>query len=365
MAVFDVANALLDNKMVILRVPSDLPWRHSMRSAIDLTFKEHSNFKDIVIEQIDVLDDNYEQLEPGKFILERFASSTIKKGYREGSKVSIQDYISSKSITKNRIIWLKGLDKNAAEKWIRFCRGFSARTVADGLFVLEVCEDVPVNEIGSLKCVNFADCVSNYDVQLFNSFILDEKNCYTISWKKYISTCAATVCDIDAEISSMLLQVIDFKKEEVLNGIKNIAEMEEFLRRGKDGSSKHILWYYRSGKLSEIEHRIWAAQVQVLFPVIEIERVSLIQKYKTEIQNVLDSDYIEQYHEQLTNALDTELGTLCYLMSRKEDGMYILYIPDEGDRKRIKFLHDCRNKLAHAVCCSPGQIYELLGKDES
>ncbi|MBQ5759741.1 MAG: hypothetical protein IIV92_06485 [Schwartzia sp.] len=141
--------------------------------------------------------------------------------------------------------------------------------------------------------------------------------------------------------------------------------MEEFLRRGKDGSSKHILWYYRSGKLSEIEHRIWAAQVQVLFPVIEIERVSLIQKYKTEIQNVLDSDYIEQYHEQLTNALDTELGTLCYLMSRKEDGMYILYIPDEGDRKRIKFLHDCRNKLAHAVCCSPGQIYELLGKDES
>ena len=29
-----VADALLENKMVILKVPSDLPWRHSMRLSL-------------------------------------------------------------------------------------------------------------------------------------------------------------------------------------------------------------------------------------------------------------------------------------------------------------------------------------------
>ena len=66
-----VANALLANKMVVLKVPSDLPWRHSMRSAIHTAFKGKSDYNDIVIEPIDVCDDNPNALEPGKFILER------------------------------------------------------------------------------------------------------------------------------------------------------------------------------------------------------------------------------------------------------------------------------------------------------
>ncbi len=359
--VSNVVKALLENKMVILKVPPDLPWRHPMRSAINTAFKEHSDYRDIVIEHIDIIDDNPKQMEPGRFILNYFASSAVNNGYREKSKASIQEYISMKGVIKNRIIWIKGLDKKTTEKWIKFCCGFTKRSPEEGLFVLEVHADSPLGTINSLTLIDFMECVSNYDLQLFNSFVLDKQSYYTDNWKKYISVCSATVCDIDAELSELLIRIIDFKTESVLEGIKRIAEMPDFVRRGEDISSNHILRYYRNNNFSEIEHRIWTAQIQVLFPIIELERVEIICKYENAIKSVLDSENITQYGELLTDAIDVELGTLCYLMSkRNNDGLYYLYIPNETDRDRIRFLHECRNNLAHVSCCSPKQVRELL-----
>lgn len=361
MIVSNAVAALLDNKMVVIKVPLDLPWRCSMRSAIDSSFKERSNNRDVIIELIDFMDENPEQLEPGKFILNRFASSTVKKGYREKSKVSVQEYISSKNIIKNRIIWIKGLDKLRAEKWIKFCRGFAERKATDGLFVIEVHPDIVTTESELIKVIDFSDYVSSYDVQLFNSFVLDEQNYYTDNWKKYISACSASVCDIDAEISELLLRMVNFKKESISEGIRRILEISDFSRRGEDKSSEHILWHFRNGNIAEINYRIWNAQIQILFPVIELERVNLIHKYVSEIQSVLDSNNVIQYGEYLDDPIDVELGTLCYLMKkRNENGSYSLFIPDETDRNRIKFLHECRNKLAHVTCCSPEQVFELL-----
>lgn len=358
MIVSEVTTALLHNKMVILRVPSDLPWRHAMRSAMYTAFQERSDFRDVVVEPIDILDDNLKNLEPGRFILDRFND----KGYRAHSQNSIQAYISSKNLIKNRIFWVKGLDQKSAEQWIKFCREFPQRSATEGLFVLEVHGNLPVTKINPLKLVDFSEYVSSYDVQLFNSFVLDEQDCYSDSWKKYISTCAASVCNIDAEISELILRIVDFKKESIIEGIKRISEMPDFSRRGEGNSSNHILWNYRHGKVSELEHRIWAAQIQVLFPIIELERVELIRKYEIEIQKTLANEPIVQYGEILCNAIDVELGTLCYLMSkRNKDGFYSLYIPNETDRTQIKFLHDCRNKLAHVSCCMPQEVQKLLG----
>ena len=48
------------------------------------------------------------------------------------------------------------------------------------------------------------------------------------------------------------------------------------------------------------------------------------------------------------------------MKKRDSTGKYILRIPDARDRERIEFLHDCRNQLAHATCCNPEQVKELL-----
>lgn len=358
--VSSVVSALLNGKMVVLKVPSDLPWRHSMRSAVHTAFSERSDCSDVVIELIDLRDENARQMQPGRFILDRFATPTISRGYREKSKVTVQDYISAKDIIKNRIVWIKGIDPDVAGEWIRFCRGFSQRSAAQGLFVLEVNENTSVTETNLLRVINFSDCVSNYDVQLFNSFVLGKQKQYSDGWKKYIAVCTAAICGVDAEISQTMLQSLDFRVESPLEGIRQIDQMPDFMRRGENGSN-HVLWHYRNGDMALLEHRLWSAQVQVLFPMIELERVELIGRYERQIREVLASGGITQYNQILQEPMDVELGTLSYLMGAKmEDGFYTLYIPSEEDRKRIRFLHTCRNQLAHASCCTPEQVEQLL-----
>lgn len=358
--VSNVVSALLNGKMVVLKVPSDLPWRHSMRSAVHTAFSERSDCSDVVIELIDLRDENARQMQPGRFILDRFATPTISRGYREKSKVTVQDYISAKDIIKNRIVWIKGIDPDVAGEWIRFCRGFSQRSAAQGLFVLEVNENTSVTETNLLRVINFSDCVSNYDVQLFNSFVLGNQKQYSDGWKKYIAVCTAAICGVDAEISQTMLQSLDFRVESPLEGIRQIDQMPDFMRRGENGSN-HVLWHYRNGDMALLEHRLWSAQVQVLFPMIELERVELIGRYESQIREVLAGGGITQYNQILQEPMDVELGTLSYLMgARMEDGFYTLYIPSEEDRERIRFLHTCRNQLAHASCCTPEQVEQLL-----
>ena len=364
-----VADALLENKMVLLRVPSDLPWRYSMRSSIHTAFQERTDARDVVIEAIDVVDDNPDDLEPGRFLLQKYASSAVSRGYREKSKVSIQDYIAQKDVIKNRILWIKGLDGTTASNWIKFCKGFTPKTAAEGLFVLEIHDKIDPPESKFIEYIDFSECVSNYDVQLFNSFVLDEDEDIAYGsdiWKKYISATAAMICDVDAEVSELLLRDVDFRKESAIDGIARISEMDEFSRRGAEAGSNHVLWLYRNNKTAELNHRIWAAQVQVLFPVIEMERIEIIEKYRNEINQALTDNYITQYGEQILDPMEVELGSLCYMMSHRQENdyyMYMLYIPDEADRDRIRFLHECRNSLAHVSCCEPKQVRRLLDRE--
>ena len=365
-----VADALLENKMVILKVPSDLPWRYSMRSSIHTAFQERTDTRDVVIETIDVADDNPENLEPGRLLLQKYATSSISKGYRERSKVSIQDYISQKDVIRNRIIWVKGIDGATTDKWINFCKGFTPKTAAEGLFVLEVRGKITPPENRFIEYIDFSECVSSYDVQLFNSFVLDDEDenigYKSDIWKKYISATAAMVCNVDAEVSERLLHAVDFRCESAIDGIARIAEMPEFSRRGVESGADHVLWLYRNGKNTELMHRIWASQVQVLFPVIEMERIEIIEKYRSEIKDALQTNVISQYGEQISDPMEVELGSLCYMMSHRQNSdayMYILYIPEEKDRERIKFLHECRNLLAHVSCCEPNQVRKLLDKE--
>ncbi len=355
-----VAQALLESKTVVLSVPSDLPWRYDMRSAVQSAFVDRSVSSDIIVSFIDISDDNPTGLEPGRFILEHFASPSVKAGYRERSRVSIQEYIASNNVINNRIIWIKGLNKKDTELWLGFCKGFAPKSAADGLFVLETPGGTAVSDSKALADISFDDCVSNYDVQLFNSFILSDRDDLSDEWKSYIAAATAVVCGVDAEVSEQILQTTDFRTHSPVDGVCRVAEMESFARRG--AAKEHILCLCRNGELEKLAHRLWAAQVQVLFPRIELERAALVAKWSPAIRSALENNRIYQYGERLSEPIDVELGTLCYMMGCRsdEDDKYILYIPDDADRARIRFLHECRNSLAHADCCSPEQVAQLI-----
>ena len=323
-----VAVELLESRSVVLNVPSDIPWRHSMRSAISTYFQEKNDFRDIIIQPIDAVDDNHELLEPGRFILSRFASLSVSKGYREKSKVTIQDYISQKGVIRNQIIWVKGLSGKTAEQWVKFCKAFSTNSIADGLFVLEVQGGLHTADTKHLRTIEFNECVvatmSSYLTALYLM-----NTVYTLKIGKNIfSATAALVCGIDAEVSELLLRVTDFKRESPIDGIQRIAEMPDFERRGTNDQSKHVLWSIRNKQNSVIECIVSGLlKVQVLFPKLNGARFDY-PKWNTQIKDALEDNTITQYGEIIKNPMDVELGTLCYMMShRKNADLYLLIYP--------------------------------------
>jgi hypothetical protein len=363
--VMNVADSILENKIVVLNVPSDLPWRHEMRSSIEDVFKENCLCNEIVIQSIDYADDDTEQLKPGEFILKEFASGDIRRGYRERSSISIQEYINAKRVLKNRIIWVKGLNTEEAVEWISFCKGFKDTSAETGLYVLEIHGMSDVEDSSNLKYINFDEFIRPYDVRLFDNFVLDSETDLSDSWKEYVATLVSILCVTDAEVSVELINRCNFKRGSIEDCLKEIAGSSFFEKRGRQENSDHILSIIRNNDSDKIHHRIWTAQVQTLFPIIEMEKAELIEMFQDEISNGLKANVVKEYGERITSVKDVELGTMCYMMSRRDTtGNYYLYIPDEKMRNRIHFLHKCRNKLAHAECCDLSEVGDLLMREK-
>lgn len=365
-AVTGVAEALLSNSTVILKVPADLPWRRPMRSAIEEQIRNMSGSGNTIITQIDVADECAPDVDPGRYLLHRFAKSDVFRSYREKSGVSIQNYMIRNSVLRDTIIWIKGVDKGQASKWLKFCQGYKGASVEDGLFVLEVHEKLALVEAKNIQTVIFEECVREYDLQLFNSFVLDEQNTYNDRWKKYISTVAASLCKTDAEVSELYLRLMDLRTEDPLSGIERIAELPDFARRGEDAQSTHVLTLWRKGGKAELYRRVWEAQLQVIFPILEMHRVNIIKNLETDIQRCLQEHPVYQFGVPITDPYDLEFGTLDYLMTKQDENwMRYLYVPDEAMRVRIRFLKECRNSLAHTNCCTVDQVNELMSLSTS
>ena len=210
---------------------------------------------------------------------------------------------------------------------------------------------------------------------LFNGIYLNrEKGTYSAIWQQYAAIICALLCNTDAETSQALMETCDFTAEEPIIGMKKIAADGAYLRRG-ESNGQHILNLVRKEDMSVIDIQIWKAQLQVLFPLLEIEMVSFIERYRIQVQEALGekyydyrsgrSQYIYQFGEIVSDPDVAELGTIYRMTKLKRDTdtyQYLLYIPDEQSRSRIELLHDLRNSLAHGNVCTIDKVGEFINR---
>lgn len=115
----------------------------------------------------------------------------------------------------------------------------------------------------------------------------------------------------------------------------------------------------------EIDRRVWKAQVEILFPILEARRLAVIARVRDQLTAVLESSDISQFGERVSEPEDVELGTLVYLMAQtNDDGERLLYIPDRELRNEIHLLRVCRNIIAHHKVCEWSQVKWLLESGE-
>jgi hypothetical protein len=366
-----VVQALQDKSSVSLLVPDDLPWRNEMRLRIETRMHRLPYMEQFYVEFIDVADECPEVDDIGRYLLKRFADPIIATGYR--SRGTIQEYICNKHALDNRVVWIKGMNPEQEKNWLRFCKSYSVSDDYNGRFVLETRWTDNENEQRNYGVIRYKDLIKQYDLTLFNSIYLNiEKPNYNPIWQQYAAVACSLLCKTDAEISHAFMETCDFKNEELITGMRKIAQDDMYQRRGEN-DEKHILSMVRNEEKGSIAMQVWKAQLQVIYPLIEIERVSFVDRYYDQIKDALGKQYYDyqnysartvfQFGEEIDNPDEAELGTLYRLTKLKcynDQSQYLLYIPDEQARQRLELLHSIRNALAHGEACTADEIKAFI-----
>lgn len=353
-------------------MPDDLPWRKQMRSSAECLLRE--NDSDLLITYIDCKTDCPDVSDIPEYLLERFAYPDIRSGYRASSGLTIYKYILQNNVLKNRVIWLKGMDKRQIGEWYTFCRNYQPSTRYDGLFVIEAYDDVPFTSATNIGQIQYHEFVSYNDALLFNSMVASSTSCST-EWKQYMAVVSSLLCNCDVELSQLIIRETDFTKIEPIESLKNIAATSYFERRRQASNldASHPFSLLRCGKFDVLSTQLWKAQLQTLFSLIELERIAFIDKYKAEIEEALATQFwdnkkgrayrVTQAGEYITDAYDAEIGTLYRLNHLRKVGdlsCYLFFLPNENDRNYLSLLHDIRNSLAHIETCPVEKVYQLL-----
>lgn len=342
-----VVSFVAKKKNVVLYLPADLPYRNSMHHALHAEIEREMgsawNIKDFDYES-----ENPDNLNPNDFILKVVCEN---KEYRCNNKTPIVQYICDHNLLENKIICLRGITINERE-WIVFFNECKSKGV-NGIFIAEMKNTVSLKELNTCSVVEFDKKISNYDVHVFNTFILGDK---TISdgWKGYIAEVASNVCGKDVEVSSELVEKFDFKSDCLFDALIAIAEDGVFSHRGE--SSNHILNIVRRTDRAEVNKRVWRAQVKILFPLIEQKRHDMIKKYENQLRKALLNNNVEYFDKKIEDPFDLEVGTFWHMI--KKDHVRLV----GNDKNRIGMLRDCRNEIAHMQCCLADNVKELLDK---
>jgi hypothetical protein len=366
-----VSRALHNKSSVCLLVPDDLPWRDEMRACIETGMHQLPDMESFYVEFIDVEDECPDVPDIGRYLLERYALPEVAAGYRGREKM--QKYILDKQVLDNRVLWIKGMNADQEKRWLQFCKDYMPTKDSDGRFVLEVKWTDKEYERRNLAVIRYSDMIKRYDLTLFNSIYLNrEKGAYSPTWQQYSAVMCSLLCNTDAETSQAFMEQCNFAVEEPIVGMQIIAEDGMYLRRG-ESNDQHILSLVRKNNTDAIGAQIWKAQLQVLFPMLEIERVSFVDHYHQQIQEALSERYYDfktgrsqlifQFGDVISDPDDAELGTIYRMTKLKRDAdtsQYLLYIPDEKSRSRIELLHDLRNALAHGEPCAIGKVAEFI-----
>lgn len=353
--VASIIGALRSKKAAIVVIPHDLPWRHELRRAVRNSLESIAGLEELIPDTIDIEDEGAGEDEPGRFLLDKYALRGDRANYRAGGKESVQQYMLRKGVMRNRFVWVKGFGSSSSQQWIQFCGEWTIKDASEGLFVVETCEEPQIGRNKRLEVIRYNDVVGEYDAQLFNSLVLGDESAgrLNVAWKKYAAAVTSHLCGTDAEIAQEFVFAHDFRMGDPIDTIAALADSPAFARRG---NGDHVLALFRSGDLLTLQHRIWAGQIEILFPIIERQRLDIVDEYRDQLEREIKAG-LTQFDSPVEKASDIEVGTLVYLCaSRRID------VRDRETRDKIHLLRDCRNLLAHRDTCSIEQVSLLLSK---
>lgn len=334
--VADVKQSLLEEKSVLLKYSSVIPWRNQLvDSVIDAVKLQNGDKKFVVISDID---------DPGKYLLKEFCKPEKRAEYRPSKGYAKFFAESDDIVLHDRYLWIAVSSQNNLDKWLSFVSDYireRGKKDNKAVFILEWSgENTPLVKKG-IKVYSFDDYIGDYDRVVFavlasssikeNSFI-----------NTYLSELVPNVAGNDIELAAECIRHSKAFLENPLAFIKKTCDEQE--------RSNGDLFCY-SKDVDEVAHLIWLAQIKTIYPHLEEYREEFVQKHHSAIAKQLPIQ--ASYGETYDDPKDVELGTLMYMAVNG----YISLGSQEYEK--LKKYKEARNKLSHLTALSIEDIRAL------
>lgn len=342
-----IVETIQQGKAPLLVLPQTLPWRGHFSYLVQ---KELSNCYNTDFQMIKSQEKGLSLPEKKEDMVPYFMALFPDCGFRTRHK-SLPEYFIQKKILENKILWFSPLSEEQFKLFRDFIKEFSSSD--QGIFILEMDEShTRETVINGSNALTYRTHVTPYDLQLLCQMYLANKRTYPPSWKGYITSLLGNICDLDVEMMMNALESVNLSTVDPIHLFREEEGEIVFLPPDE-------MEALPNETLSPlVESRIWKAQIQVLFPLLEMLRYQLITIGGQDLEDLV-FDYLQDLKQSTTieNAYDLEIGTLHYLLSQKS---YYFQNTGFNYREIVGFIRTCRNLLAHRQCMSQEQISTLF-----
>lgn len=332
-----ITKSLLEEKSILLRYTSGVPWRKELEEQIVETVKQQNSGKKFV--EISAVDD------PGAHILEEFCKPEKRTTYRP-SKGYARFFAESEDIVlHDRYLWVKIADAKSLEAWMNFVCDYvkeRGKNRKSAVFILEWDgEEQPPMKKG-VKVFSFDEYIGEYDRIVF-AVLASSSIKMNPFMKTYLAELVANVAGNDIELSFECIKYHEKFMKDPLAFI--LMTVNEKLR--SDGTN-----YCYEKTAEEVDHLIWRSQIKIIYPYIEEFREEFVQKHANVISKQLPITAL--YGEVYSDPKDVELGTLKYMADQK------LLPLGYTDSEKLSRYKEARNKLSHLSVLSFQEVRDII-----
>jgi hypothetical protein len=332
----DIKTSLLEEKNILLKYASGMPWRDYFVSSVKETVKlQNGDKKFIEVSGVD---------NPGQYLLQEVCKPEKRVEYRPSKGYARFFSESDDIVLHDRYLWVKIDNMEMLEKWINFAADYSkyrGNQANKAVFILECFCETSIGVKKGIKFYSYDEYIGEYDRIVFA--MLASSSIKELPFiKSYLAELVANVAGNDIELAAQCILQYKLFMDNPLTFIRMAVN-----DKTRSNGDKFIY----SKDNDEVAHLIWLSQIKTIYPYLEEYREEFVQKHYSDIleQLPIHASYGEEYNDPK----DVELGTLMYMV-----GSGIITI-GSLEQKKLKKFKEARNKLSHLTNLSIGEIEEL------
>lgn len=329
-----ITQSLEKKDSILMFVPQKIPWHSTFMEHIKKANPNRNTMSFNKIDCFNVKEDNL-----GMMLLKRYASEEQILNYNESG--SITEYILDIGILNNRTIWLYNVPERLENRWINVICELQRKKVNYNNVSNILCMEIGYIHRMSVNSpftdvISWEDHIFNYDVLMFAMHRVRNLN-EPETIKTYVSQISSTISCLDIELCDALIENYYRLIRCPDRTVQNVCNMVYTNDKAK---------IFQMTK-RQFNYILWSSQEQVLFPVIEKERLNFIKKYYHIVSANFQKARVKECQSiDLDTPMDMELGTLVDICNKKFEGTNEIK-NNTNDWAMLRTLRHARNRIAH------------------